>query len=236
MRFYIGLAAIIGIFAALVAAAPSFGFAWPWSYRQHQQLQTTASSEQQETCMTKKEAHIAADIFRRLIQEYTHELALEALTEDFVDYASSVNIIINKGASHPKDMNAPTFASRAAFIDGQGKQPQIPFETIKVFPGCRHVSMRWKSDRSANGHASEVDKIPVHGNVIVEVEPSEPGNTFNWRVSHIWSEFNSAAWLVNLGVFKPGGMAPEAQDIKHMLEFDEFEDGDEVPYIEREDI
>ncbi|KAF7196991.1 hypothetical protein HII31_01691 [Pseudocercospora fuligena] len=235
MRFYIGLAAIIGIFAALVAAAPSFGFAWPWSYWQERQLQTAASLEPQETCMTKEEAHIAADIFRRLIQEYTHELALEALTEDFVDYASSVNIIINKGASHPKDMNAPTFASRAAFIDGQGKQPQIPFETIKVFPGCRHVSMRWKTDRSANGHASEVDTIPVHGNVIVEVEPSEPGNTFNWRVSHIWSEFNSAAWLVNLGVFKPGGMAPEAQDIKHMLEFDELND-DDIPYIEREDL
>ncbi|EME80663.1 uncharacterized protein MYCFIDRAFT_124835, partial [Pseudocercospora fijiensis CIRAD86] len=139
----------------------------------------------QETCMTKEEAHIAADIFRRLIQEYTHDLALEALTEDFVDYASSVNIIINKGAAHPKSMDAPTFASRAAFIDGQGKQPQIPFETIKVFPGCRHVSMRWKTDRSANGHASEVDTIV--------------SNTYNWRVSHIWSEFNSAAWLVNLG-------------------------------------
>jgi hypothetical protein len=109
--------------------------------------------------MTSSEAHEAADIFRKLIQEYSHELAMEALTEDFVDWASSVNIIINKGGPGPKRMDAPTFASRAAFIDGQGKQPQIPFETIKVFPGCRHVAMRWKTGRSANGHASEVDNI-----------------------------------------------------------------------------
>lgn len=116
--------------------------------------------------MTLTEAETAADIFRLLIQDYSDELALAALTEDFHDWASSVNIIINKGGAGPKSMDAPTFASRAAFIDGQGKQPQIPFEKIKVFPGCRHVAMRWKTGRSANGHGTEVDDIvslQVHG-------------------------------------------------------------------------
>lgn len=150
MRFYVALSVLIGIFAALVAAAPNLILPWPWS---------TNSRKLPTKCMTEDEAHIAADIFRMLIQEYSHELAMEALTEDFVDWASSVNILINKGAAGPKSMNAPTFASRAAFMDGQGKQPQIPFETIRVFPGCRHVAMRWKTERSGNGHLTEVDTI-----------------------------------------------------------------------------
>lgn len=64
------------------------------------------------------------------------------------------------------------------------------------------------------------------------MEPSEPGNKYNWRISNIWSEFNSAAWLVNLGVFKPGGMPLEAQDVKHMEEFADEEPGVEEQVVE----
>lgn len=155
MRSYMSTSGmILGIFAALVAAGPSFGFSLLWK-----SAFGTTSPSQPETCMTTAEAHISADIFRQLIQEYSPELAMEALTEDFVDWASSVNILINKGAGYPKSMDAPTFASRAAFMDGQGKQPQIPFETIKVFPGCRHVAMRWKTGKSASGQKTEADSI-----------------------------------------------------------------------------
>ncbi|CAK4005883.1 Hypothetical predicted protein [Lecanosticta acicola] len=168
--------------------------------------------------MTIGESHRTAHIFRQLIQNYTTSLALSALTEDFHDYASSVNIIINKGASGPKNMDAPTFASRAAFVDGQGKQPSIPFEMLGVWGGCRFVAVRWKTERSANGHVSESDDIPVHGNAILEVEPAEEGDEYAWRISKIWSEFNSAAWLVNLGVFKPDER-PDAEDVKHMEQF-----------------
>jgi hypothetical protein len=71
---------------------------------------------------------------------------------------------------------------------------------------------------------------PVHGNVIVEVEPSEPDNTYNWRVSNIWSEFNSAAWLVNLGVFRPGQMALETQDVEHLKQFNDTVSSRKVHY------
>jgi len=39
-------------------------------------------------CLQPKDAEEMADVFRALIQEYSDELALAALTEDFVDYAS----------------------------------------------------------------------------------------------------------------------------------------------------
>lgn len=40
---------------------------------------------------------------------------------------------------------------------------------------------------------------------ISPTEPAEEGNEYNYRIHTIYSEFNSAAWLVNLGVFVPEG-------------------------------
>lgn len=110
-------------------------------------------------CITDSDADALADVFRQLIQEYSDELALEALTEDFVDYSSAVNIIMNKGAQFPKDITGPTFASRQEFMDGQGSQPQIPFDTLQVFHGCDSVSVRWQTTRSASGQPTEVAAI-----------------------------------------------------------------------------
>lgn len=43
------------------------------------------------------------------------------------------------------------------------------------------------------------------GLVVLETIPAEEGNQYPYRVHTIYSEFNSAAWLVNLGVFTPEG-------------------------------
>lgn len=53
-------------------------------------------------CMSEQDALIVAVNFQQLIQGYTKEMALAALTEDFVDYSSAVSIIVNKGAAEPK--------------------------------------------------------------------------------------------------------------------------------------
>lgn len=40
----------------------------------------------------------------------------------------------------------------------------------------------------------------------MEVVPAEPENpTYNWRIQTLYSEFNSLAWAVNLGLFTPEG-------------------------------
>merc|ERR1712029_734236 len=49
-----------------------------------------------EECLTDEEAENMADVFRQLIQSYSDELAMNALTEDFVDYASVVNSLMNR--------------------------------------------------------------------------------------------------------------------------------------------
>lgn len=110
-------------------------------------------------CMSDDDAQDAADIFRLLIQDYSDELALAALTEDFVDYSSAVNIIINGGGEEPMYLPGPTFSGRQEFMDGQGSQPKIPFKQLKVWHGCDHVSMRWLTKRSAKGQATETDDL-----------------------------------------------------------------------------
>ena len=85
-------------------------------------------------CLSAEQAQQASDIFRTLIQEYSDEFALEALTEDFVDWTSAVNIIRNRGNDYPFVVNEVSFASRAEFMAAQGSQPQIPFDTRKTFP------------------------------------------------------------------------------------------------------
>ncbi|EMC95033.1 hypothetical protein BAUCODRAFT_72601, partial [Baudoinia panamericana UAMH 10762] len=155
-------------------------------------------------CVTEAEAPKLAQIFQLLIQNYTNQFALDTLTEDFIDYSSSVNSLMNKGAQYPKDTLSATFDSRAKFMAGQGSQPLIPFEILNVFHGCRHVAARWKTTRSGAGQKTEAAMIPLVGNGILDLIPADD-NSLGWRVRTLYSEFNTAAWLVNLGVFKPAG-------------------------------
>lgn len=111
------------------------------------------------TCLTDEQAAAGAEIFRRLIQDYSDELALDALTEDFVDYSSAVNIIRNRGNEGPFVVNEISFNGRAAFMAAQGSQPEIPFDTLNTFHGCNHVATRWQTLRSANGQATESNDI-----------------------------------------------------------------------------
>ncbi|KXL47726.1 MAG: hypothetical protein FE78DRAFT_87977 [Acidomyces sp. 'richmondensis'] len=157
-------------------------------------------------CMSEQDALIVAVNFQQLIQGYTKEMALAALTEDFVDYSSAVSIIVNKGAAEPKDVTAPIFTSRDEFMQGHGKQKPIPFETLKVWHDCNGtVTMRWKTIRSGFGQPTEAAAIPVIGTAIIETVPAEDGNPYNYRIHTLYSEFNAAAWLVNLGIFVPEG-------------------------------
>lgn len=117
---------------------------------------------EQPKCVTDEDADSIATVFQLLIQEYSDELALAALTEDFVDWSSAVNILMNGGAQFPKNITGPTFAGRQAFMDGQGSQPQIPFTKLNTFHGCDSMSLRWMTERSANGQKTEVAAIVSH--------------------------------------------------------------------------
>ena len=181
---------------------------------------------QPHACMAQEDALVVAETFQSIIRGYTKEQALAALTEDFVDYSSAVSIIINKGGSGPKNITEPIFTSRDEFMEGHGKQQPIPFETLQVWHNCEGiVSMVWRTSRSGQGQPNESAAIPVTGIAVLETEPTElstgieleraQAGGYKYRIHTLWSEFNTAAWLVNNGVLNlppnvPATPAPNA--------------------------
>jgi len=149
--------AILSLTASGACQLPSIASSLPpWTTRT---AKTTTPTYRDDACITRATALQAADVYRLFIEAYTDELALETLTEGFVDWSSAVNIIRNKGGDAPFNLTAPTFTGRRAFMEGQGAQPPITFEMLGVWHGCDSVSMRWVTTRSANGQRSEVAKL-----------------------------------------------------------------------------
>lgn len=155
---------------------------------------TLVKKDCNDTCMTYDQAAQVANNFQTLIADYSDALAEESLTADFQDYSDSVTTLIDSGcASGPQALGSITFDGRAAFEAGQSSQPAIPFEILNMWYACTGpVVIRWRSAQSPE---------EITGNIVME---TERGNgTQPWLISTVYSEFNSGAWLVNLGVFTP---------------------------------
>lgn len=154
-----------------------------------------------DTCMTYDQASVVANNFKTLIANYSASFANEVLTVGFEDYSDSVTELINSGCTGPQPLGAATFASRAAFEAGQGSQPAIPFEILNLWYACTGpVVIRWRSAQSPE---------EVTGNIVMETvrgNGSEP-----WLINTVYSEFNSGAWLVDLGVFVPSNCSSSSR-------------------------
>lgn len=87
-----------------------------------------------------------------------------------------------------------TFQSRIDFEKGQASQPSIPFEKLNIWNNCNHVFLRWRT-------ALAPEKVT--GIIVLEVVPNMRGTKKPWLIKTVFSEFNSGAWLVDLGVFDP---------------------------------
>jgi hypothetical protein len=154
-------AALIAVASALVStamAAPAPGNWKPkgsWGWGHAGAWHKNKGKGKGDQCLTDEDASEVAGVFQQLIQGYTLELTEEALTVDFADYSSAVNIIRNRGGEGPNVVNAITFSSREEFSANHGKQPNIPFDTLNVFHGCNTTSVRWQTLRSGNGQANE---------------------------------------------------------------------------------
>jgi len=90
-----------------------------------------------------------------------------------------------------------TFASKADFLAGQGAQPPVPFEILNLWNTCDTVIIRWLSAQSP---------LPVQGISIATVQPAPEGQgggfgvgSQKWQINKIVAEFNSGAWLGDLG-------------------------------------
>nr|POE90374.1 hypothetical protein CFP56_71099 [Quercus suber] len=147
------------------------------------------------TCLTNYEANLLAKNFGLLISDYSNSLANETLAPNFQDYSESVNTLIDSAGSSPVPLLGPTFQSRADFETGSAAQPPVPFTVKNVWYTCNVITVRWQSDQTPE---------PVVGiSVLHTVYAPTLTDLLRFQIDEVWAEFDSGAWLVNLGVFKP---------------------------------
>jgi len=171
------------------------------------------------SCMNDAQANVVANNFRDLIAAYTNATANAVLASNVNDYSDSVIELIDGGCpSGPQALGSATFGSRAAFEAGQGGQPNITFNILNVWHNCDTVTVRWRSPQPNPGPE------PTPPAVQEQVTGIAVLNTvFNgWRaeqqflIETIYSEFNSGAWLYDLGVFTPDCSAASKRDLSSL--------------------
>lgn len=198
MRSFTTLLASASLLLVTALAAPGEAGQAPsrWNHarRWGSWKQPSWSGHRDSSCMSDAEAQGVADNFRESIANYSDALAEASFTTDFHDYSDSVIELIDNGCPNsPVALGTATFDSLAAFEAGQGAQPPIPFQQLNIWHTCTTVIIRWLS----SGEGQEPEQVTG----IIVMETVFQNNT--WLIQTVYSEFNSGAWLVNLGVFKP---------------------------------
>lgn len=160
-----------------------------------------------EPCLNDATAQQVATNFANILANYTNELADQVLAPNLVDNSSSVNTLIDAGTVSPLPLLSPLYTNRTAFEEGQSVQPTFPVEQLNLWYTCATVIVRWMSNNPANGVPTKAANEPVVGNSVLEVGFNDEavGDVDTWLIEVIYSEFNSGAWLVDYGVFKPDG-------------------------------
>jgi hypothetical protein len=161
--------------------------------------QPNALRQRDNTCLSYDQAYKVASTWGSLISNYSTAVAEASLVEHFTDYSESVNALINNcpqgSAAVSLPLLDPTFTNRSAFELGQGQQPPINFNLLQVFPGCGSVAFRWMTTNTA-----PIPNVrPIVGLIVLETVPNPVKNTgYEFLISTVYSEFDSADWLQNL--------------------------------------
>ncbi|KAJ4509053.1 hypothetical protein HRR81_007311 [Exophiala dermatitidis] len=103
------------------------------------------------------------------------------LADSFTDTSGSINLLASQNIS------GVTFPSKAAFLAGQGAQPPIPtVTTLDIFYTCNKIAWRWVGKGIGSG------QYEVKGIDTFTITPSG-------QISEVYAEFNSGAWLADIG-------------------------------------
>ena len=80
-----------------------------------------------------------------------------------------------------------TFSSKAAFISGSSAQPPLVLQTLDTFWSCSAISWRWIS---VSGTGNDQEKVKGIDNFYINPQG---------QIKSVYAEFNSGAWLADLG-------------------------------------
>ncbi|OAP58114.1 hypothetical protein AYL99_07204 [Fonsecaea erecta] len=135
-------------------------------------------------CLTQPSVDTLVTGFGQLISNYTDALAETILADNLTDFSDSINSLIGQ------PVGGATFPSKAAFEAGQGSQPPVPFQLIAIEAyNCDTISLRW---------IAGLQPQPVKGITVLKASNSQ-GQKDTWQISTIYTEFNSIAWLEDIG-------------------------------------
>ncbi|KIW34873.1 uncharacterized protein PV07_01620 [Cladophialophora immunda] len=138
--------------------------------------------------------NIAIDIETQWISTLTNfdvNVATNLLAPELVDTSDSINYI----AGIP--LGGPTFPSAQAYIAGQGAQPPIGFTILgtDVVTCDGYIVLRWVG-------AVGQQIYPSQGITILKAVQKGSDATVGptgWQLAEIHTEFNSAAWVADIG-------------------------------------
>lgn len=167
---------------------------------------TPAKRDSDECCLSAAEATVVANNFRATIAEpFNADFVKATFAVGFQDYSDSVNELINAGCpTGNATLGAATFPSRSAFIVGQGGQQPITFNILNIWYNCDTVIVRWMTPNPGTITTTQEE---VTGIIVIEVKENQRADgsaaTNPWLIQTVYSEFNSGAWLYDLGIFVP---------------------------------
>lgn len=129
------------------------------------------------------------------LTNFNAQVAENLLYPQLVDTSDSINYI----AGIP--LGGPTFPSAQAYIQGQGAQPPIGFTVLGTDAiTCDGViALRWQATVAENIY-------PVKGITIlkaIQVGKDAVVGPTGWQLAEIFTEFNSGAWIADLGATCP---------------------------------
>lgn len=145
----------------------------------------------QNSCMASDLAIQIASRWVSIFTTHNNDTISELIADNFAMVSDSVNYI----AGVP--LGNPTYRSKAAFQEGHASKPVERSSLVNVDAvSCNGVVvLRWLS-------VIGTQQLEVKGlTVLYTVNGGDEGaiGPGGWQVSQAFSEFNSAAWLVDLG-------------------------------------
>jgi len=138
---------------------------------------------------------VAAEIvsqFGSLLSNYSNSTANNLLASDFVDTSDSINYL----AGIP--LGGATFPSKQAFELGQGSQPPVGFQVLSIDAvTCNGViAFRWVAQVGQQTYPAQGIDILYAS---LKGYNHEKVGPHGWQLDKVYSEFNSAAWVVDIG-------------------------------------
>ncbi|KAG2419403.1 hypothetical protein HFD88_004199 [Aspergillus terreus] len=152
---------------------------------------------QKAPCLTDAEAQQLTDNFAWMIASWklnitkSEELLLQSVSPTVHDYSASV---VNLESAGCRSGPQPLDSTRDEFAADQLNVPPFELNVQQVWHSCDTISFRWNAPQRVRD---------VTGLVVLETVPAPPGRPLRHVIQTIYSEFDTAAFLVNTGAFRP---------------------------------